>query len=380
MSRWPLVQLRRIAHFAYGDSLADANRVDGQVPVYGSNGIVGQHDEANTLAPALIVGRKGSFGKVQYSDVPAFAIDTTFFVDSAQCQANLRWLYYALGTLGLDSLSEDVGVPGLSREKAYEQRLPLPPIDQQRAIADYLDAETARIDALIEKKRALMDGFHEREQAQIAELLAAAEGCSRTIRLGQVLDRLIDYRGATPEKTSEGVPLLTASNIVDGRIDMEVSQQFVSEEVYADWMHRGLPEAGDILMTTEAPLGEVALVDELRVALAQRLMLLRVRLDLVRPDFFLLFLRSPKGQAELLSRASGSTVMGVRTDRLREVIVQVPSLGVQDSTVATIRRTSKTANAARSFLQRQIDLLVEHRQALIAAAVTGELDGPGVAA
>src|SRR5258707_13864553 len=167
------------------------------------------------------------------------------------------------------------------------------------------------------------------------------------IRLGQVVDRLIDYRGATPEKTIEGVPLLTATNVVEGRVDMEASQQFVSEAVYAEWMHRGFPEAGDILLTTEAPLGEVAMIDNLRVALAQRLMLLRVRRDLTTPDFFLLFLRSPKCQPELLSRASGSTVMGVRTDRLREVIAQVPPLVEQDRIVAEVKVSSTRANTAR---------------------------------
>jgi type I restriction enzyme, S subunit len=67
-----------------------------------------------------------------------------------------------LGILGLDSLSEDVGVPGLSREKAYGTRLPLPSLTTQRAIADYLDAETTRVDAIIEKKQRLIELLNER--------------------------------------------------------------------------------------------------------------------------------------------------------------------------------------------------------------------------
>jgi type I restriction enzyme S subunit len=167
MKEWPLVQLRRIASLAYGDSLAADDRADGSVPVYGSNGKIGEHDTPNTNGPAVIIGRKGSFGKVQYSAVPTFAIDTTFYIDEAHSSADLRWLFYALTTLDLDKLSEDVGVPGLSRDSAYAQRLPLPPPREQRAIAGYLDAKTSRIDALIAKKQRQIVLLSEHRQALI---------------------------------------------------------------------------------------------------------------------------------------------------------------------------------------------------------------------
>lgn len=74
-------RLKWVCRFTYGDSLSDANRRQGNVPVYGSNGPVGMHDVANVVGPCIVIGRKGSFGKVNYSESDLFAIDTTYFVD-----------------------------------------------------------------------------------------------------------------------------------------------------------------------------------------------------------------------------------------------------------------------------------------------------------
>jgi type I restriction enzyme S subunit len=150
---WEVKRLKHVTRFAYGDSLGAEQRENGDIPVYGSNGIVGDHSASNTKGPCLIVGRKGSYGKVTYSGTPVFAIDTTYFVDSTQTTQNLRWLYYMLSSVGLDQFSEDTGVPGLNREDAYERWLPSTDLSEQQSIADYLDRETTKLDALISKIR-----------------------------------------------------------------------------------------------------------------------------------------------------------------------------------------------------------------------------------
>jgi type I restriction enzyme, S subunit len=276
--------------------------------------------------------------------------------------------------------SVGVSYPAINPSDLADIAMPLPPLGTQRAIADYLDAETARIDALIAKKRRLIELLDERNRAHIDHLIASSVNESRHVTLGQVMERLIDYRGATPVKSSAGVPLLTASNILDGRIDMDASRQFIDTSLYGEWMRRGLPQPGDLVLTTEAPLGEIALLDDVRVALAQRLILLRPRRDLVLPEYLFTYMRSGQGRRELLSRASGSTVMGIRTDRLRAMSVLVPSIRTQREIVAARRATDGRVGSGARLIRGQIDLLVEHRQALITAAVTGELEIQGVAA
>lgn len=141
---WPSVQVRHICRLQYGDSLPAGKRADGNVMVYGSNGPVGTHDHANTQGPVIIVGRKGSYGKLHYSAEPVFAIDTTYFIDKSCTKADLRWLYHALSVLELDRLTFDVGVPGLSRDEAYGRRISLPPAEVQPTVAKILGFRTFR--------------------------------------------------------------------------------------------------------------------------------------------------------------------------------------------------------------------------------------------
>ena len=96
---------------------------------------------------------------------------------------------------------------------------------------------------------------------------------------------IVDYRGKTPKKSDEGVFLVTAKNIRQGYIDYEKSQEYIPAEIYDDVMHRGLPQIGDVLITTEAPCGYVAQVDRIDIALAQRVIKYRPKSDALDSSF-----------------------------------------------------------------------------------------------
>lgn len=166
-SPYPVVPLRHIARFNYGDSLAAEDRIEGDVLVYGSNGPVGTHVSSNTSTPVLVVGRKGSYGKVQYCADGVFAIDTTYYIDRSSCSQNLRWLYFALQTVGLDTLSQDVGIPGLSRESAYRVKVPLPEASRQSEIANELDTKLRHFESLVGAITQEIDLLVERRQVLI---------------------------------------------------------------------------------------------------------------------------------------------------------------------------------------------------------------------
>ncbi len=117
----------------------------GTVPVFGSNGVVGFHDAALTNGPTIIIGRKGTVGAVHYSSVPCWPIDTTYFVTAIDPQL-LRFKYYALKTLGLESMNEDSAVPGLNRKAAHARALRVPEEPVQRAIAHILGTLDDKID------------------------------------------------------------------------------------------------------------------------------------------------------------------------------------------------------------------------------------------
>jgi len=136
-------QLGDFCDFKYGRSLPEKHRQGGEFPVYGSNGIVGLHNTPLTSGPAIIIGRKGSAGALQFSDKPCCPIDTTYYVDRTCTQADLKWLFFMLQNLGLNHLNKHVAVPGLNRNDAYERELLFPPIDEQKRIAAVLDKADA---------------------------------------------------------------------------------------------------------------------------------------------------------------------------------------------------------------------------------------------
>jgi len=144
-----------------------------------------------------------------------------------------------------------------------------------------------------------------------------------SLPISDLTDAIIDYRGKTPTKTASGIPLITAKVVKGGRI--ETPNEFIAEADFDTWMRRGMPQPGDVLITTEAPLGEVAQLGTERCALAQRLIALRGKRDVLDSRFLKYALLSESVQNELRSRATGTTVLGIKQSELRKVSIPLPS-------------------------------------------------------
>jgi len=183
---------------------------------------------------------------------------------------------------------------------------------------------------------------------------------AETKTIDEVTEILIDYRGKTPQKTQQGVKLITAKVIKDGFIQ-NGNHEYIAEDNYETWMRRGLPKQWDILITTEAPLGEVAqLRTPEKVALAQRVILLRGKSDLIDQGYYFHALKSPFVQAELNGRATGTTVLGIKQSELRQVRLPYYSLHTQ-------RNIASILSAYDDLIEnnaRRIKILEEMAQAL----------------
>jgi type I restriction enzyme S subunit len=123
---WRVAHIGELAEFAYGKPLRADNRIDGEFPVFGSNGIVGSHNEYLVIGPGLVIGRKGNPGTVMWSESNFFPIDTTFYAIPTS-NLPLRFLFYMLLNQDLASLSADSAVPGLNRNIAYLNKVVVPP-------------------------------------------------------------------------------------------------------------------------------------------------------------------------------------------------------------------------------------------------------------
>jgi type I restriction enzyme S subunit len=152
--------------------------------------------------------------------------------------------------------------------------------------------------------------------------------------LENLLDTLIDYRGKTPKKTDSGIPLITAKIIKGGTI--LPYNEYIAEDDYDSWMVRGFPKSGDVVLTTEAPLGEVAQLDDTKIALAQRVVCLRGKNGVLDNKYLKYYFMSKKGHQALCSRESGTTVTGIKQSELRKVKVTFPPFEVQKKIASVI--------------------------------------------
>ena len=148
-----------------------------------------------------------------------------------------------------------------------------------------------------------------------------------TYLLGDVCS-FIDYRGKTPPKTSSGIPLITAKIIKNGVI--QEPQDFIDETFYDEWMRRGIPKKGDIIFTTEAPLGEVAKIKtDKKLAFAQRVIILEPYEEILDSDYLFYALQDRVLKSRIDARSSGTTVFGIKSKELKKVEIDIPAIETQ---------------------------------------------------
>jgi type I restriction enzyme, S subunit len=388
--------LKHIARLEYGEALAQEVRVEGDVPVFGSNGIAGAHNLPNTEGPAILVGRKGSFGKVTWTDTPGFCIDTAYYVDSRHTSCNLRWLYWALQTLGLDVHSEDTGVPGLSREKAYQAKVRTPSPGEQEGIASFLDKQTARIDALIAEKERLVEGLRTLLFSNSSQLMTRGLNANTVLKptaypeLGELpshwivkrLKVLGDVRSGVAkgkdlgERATVLLPYLRVANVQDGYVDLtEVSEIAVPESEATRYLLRN----GDVLMNEGGDndkLGRGAVWQGQIEPCIHQNHVFAVRLrDTSLAEWVSRFTSTHAARTYFFLRSKQSTnLASINQSNVRELPVPMPPDEERAAILAELKRSAKATTELIDHAVAHVERLREYRSSLISAAVTGQLD------
>ena len=283
-------------------------------------------------------------------------------------------------------------------EDFYNIECPIPPLQKQWAIADYLDTETARIDALIEKKRQLIELLDERRSAFIGRAVTVGLDDARTTstgnefapivregwtlnRLRHVVEQIVDTAHKTAPVVDDGEYLVVrTANVKSGTLVLD-GARYTDKAAWTEWTARGVPAAGDVIFTREAPAGEACLVPEgTTLCIGQRTVLLRPNKSMIDGEWIVHSIYSGAAQRfiELLSKST--TVPHINISDIPDMPVVLPPLEEQKSVLSAVRREVSRLVGLKEKLRDQIDLLHERRQALITAAVTGGLEVPGVAA
>lgn len=168
MEDWKELKIKDFCEFKYGKNLPENKRIPGQYPVYGSSNLAGTHNEFLVEGPGIIIGRKGTVGRVQFSKDNFFPIDTTYYVAEDKSQVDLKFLYYRLPLCGFEEMNSDAAVPGLNRSAAISQKINLPTLPTQRKIAAILSA----YDDLIENNLKRIKLLEEKAQLTYEEWFA----------------------------------------------------------------------------------------------------------------------------------------------------------------------------------------------------------------
>lgn len=386
---WTISALKQKVKMRYGDALASEIREEGDVEVFGSNGQVGSHCVANTKVPAIVVGRKGSYGKIVWAEKGGFVIDTAYAIDSDTTGLDLRWVYYWLQPLGLDSLSQDTGVPGLAREKAYEMRIVVPPLSEQQTIAAFLDRETAKIDALIAEQQRLIELLKEKRQSVISHAVTKGLNPNAPMKdsgiewLGDVpkhwelkatkrLFRLV-VEPAPDNNDHELLSIYTAIGVRPRKELEEKGNKATTTNGY--WMVK----KGDLIVNKLlAWMGAIGISNYDGVT-SPAYDILRQRIPL-EPRYYDFLFRCGVCFSEFRRYSRGIMDMRLRLyfDELGQLYMPYPSKVEQNEIVSFLESELDKFDPLIAEAQLAISLLQERRTTLISATVTGKIDVRGL--
>ena len=302
---------------------------------------------------------------------------------------NHKFIFYLFLSLDIKDFVKGSAVPTINSKKLKETLVPLPPLEEQSRIA----AKIAQLFALLRKVESSTQQYaklqtlmkskvldlamrgklveqdpHDEPASVLLEKIKAEKrkmikekkikkskplppitddekpfdipDSWEWVRLGDVY-HFVDYRGKTPHKISSGIRLITAKNVRNGYIKLE-PEEFISLEEHKERSTRGLINKGDIFITTEAPMGLVALnnFDE-PIATAQRLITLQKVSKYQDSSFAAFQMQSSFFQKELQQKATGSTVKGIKASNLKQVLILIPPLAEQRRTVKKISQVLK---------------------------------------
>lgn len=358
----------------------------------------------NTAYPGdLILTQRGTIGQVAL--IPEKSKYSKYILSQNQMKlsvdplkADIQFLcYYFLSPIAQEIIIRNsIGstIPGFNLTQLRDFPISLPPLNEQRKISLILGTLDAKIDNLRRQNETLQeisrsifkhwfidfefpnaDGkpYKSSGGAMVRSDLGNVPKGWQVGKLNDYLSLIIDYRGKTPKKldcdwSMEGIPALSAKNIKNGKILVEQLVHFADEALYQKWMKDEL-QKGDILLTSEAPLGEVYyLASDSKYILSQRLFSLRTKKQF-SSAYLYFWLRSPEGQNLINRRATGSTVQGIRQSELRNVEVIIP----EGETLENASDLWMSILGKIEANYQAINIITKTRDALLPKLISGQL-------
>lgn len=379
---WVDTQLGNIIELKYGKSLAAQTRDGFGFPVYGSNGVVGKHSIPLINKSGIIVGRKGSYGVVNKSVGPFFPIDTTYYIDDFYNQP-LEFLFYYLSFLPLTKLNRSTAIPGLNRDDAYDLNIALPPLAEQKIIAEKLDTLLAQVDstkARLEQIPQILKRFRQ------AILTAAISGRLtdkwrkltdlQTIWKSYTLGELVTIdRGSSPRPIKDyittdenGVNWIKIGDTKEGEKYIRSTKERITREG-SKKSRKVTP--GDFILSNSMSLGRAYIV-EIEGYVHDGWFILRLP-ENIDKNYFYYLLSSSQLQTQFSSLAVGGVVQNIRSELVKQAIVNIPPLQEQAEIVRRVEQLFAYADTIEKQVNSALTRVNNLTQSILAKAFRGEL-------
>lgn len=305
-----------------------------------------------------------------------------FFVLRCDDRLLPEFLFYYLGQDdfiegGVASMGGAVGHQRVPPEYVLGRSIPLPPLSEQRRIVSVLDAVFAGLATATANTQTNLRNARELFETHLNTATDSSSEDWSESTIGETCN-FIDYRGKTPKKTESGLRLVTAKNVRMGYLRRE-PEEFVSPDTYDGWMTRGIPQFGDVLFTTEAPLGLVAQLDtDEKVVFAQRIITLQPDQNRIDSAFFKYLLMSRRMQARIHEKGTGATAKGIKASLLKKIPFSYPSdMRKQKSISASLGSLTESVERMAEVANQKLANLEELKQSILHRAFRGELTGDG---
>ena len=287
-----------------------------------------------------------------------------------------------------------VNLPRVNFQTLSQFKIPLPPLPEQYRIVTKIEELFTKLDAGINElhnaqsqlKRyrqsvlkaafegKLTESWRAKHQDEIepAALIASDLPDGWMWMTIEEVIQIIDYRGRTPPYSLEGIPHLRSANVKKGNIIWN-NLKYVTEDTYNKYMTRGLPKQGDLLFTTEAPLGEVAFAPSKKFSLAQRIMILRPFEDIIKPEFLLYQIQTGSFQERLRISETGSVVKGISSRNFKPFPIIIPPLLEQQAIVSEVESRLSVADEVEKTVTAELKRAEQLRQSILKEAFSGKL-------
>ncbi|MDR2781473.1 MAG: restriction endonuclease subunit S [Holosporaceae bacterium] len=322
---WEITKLGRLLKVKYGKDQKTIESSNGNYPILGTGGIIGRTNTALYSKPSVLIGRKGSIDRPYYMDTPFWTIDTLFYTEIINV-VSPKYIYYYFCIIDWRKLEESTGVPSLSATAISNVKIPLPPLPEQRAIAEILTAA----DRLIFLKERLIDAKHKQKLWLMQNLLTGKvrlKGFKKKWKEAKLGEICTIFSGGTPSRNNftywknGTIKWLSAKCIENDRI---IGYEFITEDgLRSSTTKVSLPNS--IILVTRVSVGKIALCDEV-YAINQDISVINP-LNFIVNIFLFYYLKIRT--REILNKTQGLAIKGITQDELKDINIFLPPLPEQ---------------------------------------------------